>query len=63
LPPHDGGRRIHAAASIRDCDMVTLGTMSTFEAEEGIELSLSILEGRRSNVELQFTRSKKALLA
>jgi len=49
--------------SIRDCDMVTIGTMSTFEAEECIELSLSILERRASGVELQSTRSKKALMA
>lgn len=48
--------------SIRDCDMVTLGTMSTYEAEECIELSLSILEQRKAAVELQTTRSKKSLV-
>lgn len=47
--------------TIRDCDMVTLGTMSTYEAEEGIELSLACLERRRAEVELQATRSKRSL--
>jgi len=49
--------------TIRDCDMVTIGTMSTYEAEEAIELSLAFLEGRKSNVELQTTRSKRSLLS
>lgn len=49
--------------TLRDCDMVTIGTMSTYEAEESIELSLSILEGRKADVELQSTRSKKSLAA
>jgi hypothetical protein len=43
--------------------MVTIGTMSKYEAEEVIELSLAILEKRRADVELQTTRSKKALVA
>jgi hypothetical protein len=47
--------------TIRDCDMVTIGTMSTYEAEEAIELSLAQLEKRDASVELQFTRSKKTL--
>jgi hypothetical protein len=41
--------------------MVTIGTMSTYEAEEAIELSLALLEKRDASVELQFTRSKKTL--
>ena len=47
--------------TIRDQDMVTVGTMSPREAEECIELSLSILERRTSGVELQETRSKKTV--
>jgi hypothetical protein len=47
--------------TIRPCDMVTLGTMSTYEAEESIELSLAILEGRKAEVQLQTTRSKASL--
>jgi hypothetical protein len=48
--------------TIRDCDMVTIGTMSTYEAEEVIELSLACLEGRKADVELQYTRSKANLV-
>lgn len=44
--------------TIRDQDMVTVGTMSPDEAKECIELSLSILERRQSDVVLQETRSK-----
>ena len=49
--------------TIRDCDMVTAGCMSTYEAEEVIELSLANLERRTADVALQFTRSKKSLMA
>jgi hypothetical protein len=49
--------------TIRDCDMVTIGTMSSYEAEEVIEHSLACLEKRKAEVELQVTRSKKSLLA
>jgi hypothetical protein len=49
--------------TIRDQDMVTVGTMTPREAEECIEMSLSILELRRSRVELQETRSKGTLKA
>jgi len=48
--------------TIRECDMVTIGTMSTYEAEEVIEISLACLEGRSPNLDLQFTRSKKTLV-
>jgi len=48
--------------TLRDCDMVTIGTMSTYEAEEVIELSRAILENRKAEVELQFTRSKQGLV-
>jgi hypothetical protein len=44
--------------SLRDQDMVAVGTMTPKEAEELIEMSLSILERRKSNVQLQETRSK-----
>jgi hypothetical protein len=44
--------------SIRDCDMVAVGTMSTYEAEEIIEISRACLENREPEVELQYTRSK-----
>ena len=47
--------------TIRDRDMVAVGTMSPYEAEEDIELSLAILERRRPDVELQYTRSKLTL--
>ncbi|MHB9130936.1 MAG: aldo-keto reductase family protein [Armatimonadota bacterium] len=48
-------------STIRDCDMVTVGTMSPYEAEEVIEISLALLERREADVDLQFTRSKKSL--
>jgi hypothetical protein len=48
--------------TLRDCDLVTIGTMTTCEAEEVIEMSLAILEQRQAGVELQFTRSKRAVV-
>ncbi|HLK61451.1 MAG TPA: hypothetical protein VKU00_33185 [Chthonomonadaceae bacterium] len=51
-----------AWSTLRDCDMVTIGTLSTYEAEEVIELSRALLERRQSSVELQFTRSKSSLV-
>jgi hypothetical protein len=48
--------------TIRDCDMVTIGTMTPYEAEEVIEISLAHLEHRQADVELQTTRSKKSLI-
>jgi hypothetical protein len=50
-----------AWSTIRDIDMVCVGTMSDYEAEEVIELSLSVLEHRAPCVELQKTRSKKSM--
>lgn len=50
-----------AWSTIRDIDMVTIGTMSPYEAEEDIELSLALLEKRDAGVELQATRSKSTL--
>ena len=49
-------------STIRKCDMVCVGAMSVYEAEEDIELSLACLEKRKANVELQFTRSKQSLM-
>ena len=49
--------------AIRDCDMVTVGTVAPEEAAELIELSLSILEKKPSSAELQRTRSKATVLA
>jgi hypothetical protein len=47
--------------TLRDCDLVSVGTMSAYEAEEDIELSLACLERRSAEVELQATRSKRVL--
>ncbi len=47
--------------TIRDQDMVAVGSMTPREAEELIELSRGILERRTPEVELQRTRSKKSL--
>lgn len=49
--------------SIRDQDMITAGTMTPKEAEELIEISLSVLDRRASNVQLQKTRSKQTITA
>ncbi len=48
--------------TIRDCDMVTVGTMAPEEAQELVDLSLEILANRLSTQELQATRSKATLL-
>lgn len=48
--------------TIRDCDMVTVGTMAPEEAEELVDLSLAILERRAPAADLQRTRSKATLL-
>jgi hypothetical protein len=48
--------------AIRDCDMVTVGTMTPDEAKELIELSLSILSRREAPLQLQESRSKAAVL-
>ena len=48
-------------ATIRDQDMVAVGTMTPDEAKEVIDISLSILERRQPGVELQKTRSKETI--
>jgi hypothetical protein len=47
--------------TIRDQDMVTIGTTTPDEAREVIELSLDLLERRLPEYELQKTRSKESL--
>ena len=48
--------------TIRDQDMVTVGTTTPDEAQECIELSLDFLSRRLPDNQLQFTRSKKTLV-
>ena len=51
-----------AWSTIRDEDMVTVGTMSPKEANEVIEISMNILEKRKSmQIPLQETRSKSSV--
>jgi hypothetical protein len=47
--------------TIRPQDMVTVGTMTSKEAAEVIELSLSILDQRQADITLQETRSKASI--
>jgi hypothetical protein len=47
--------------TIRDQDMVTIGTTTPEEAREVIEISLDLLERRIPGQELQRTRSKQSL--
>jgi len=49
--------------TIRPQDMVTVGCMTPDEAKEVIELSLSIIERRQADLELQETRSKATVKA
>ena len=64
IKPLAGGRLPPATGlpfvwnTIRDRDLVALGTLSAYEAEESIELSLACLERRLPQVPLQVTRSK-----
>jgi len=56
LRPYQG--LVFAWNTLRDIDMVTVGTMSPREAAECVELSLNILEKRIVSQNLQETRSK-----
>jgi hypothetical protein len=47
--------------TLRDQDMVTIGTMTPREAEECIDHSLNILENRKTGILLQETRSKASV--
>ena len=46
-------------ATIRDCDMVTVGCFNEREAEEDIEISLAALEHRRANLVKRDSPKKK----
>jgi hypothetical protein len=48
-------------STIRDQDMVCVGTATPDEAREIIDLSLSILDRRTPTIELQRTRSKASV--
>lgn len=48
-------------STIRDRDMVCIGTSTPYEAQEVVEFSLSVLQHRVPRVELQETRSKSSL--
>ena len=47
--------------TLRECDLVTVGTMSQYEAAEVVEISRACLENREPDLSLQFTRSKAHL--
>ena len=48
-------------ATLRDQDMVCVGTLTSDEARELIDISLSLLERRSPTVQLQRTRSKESV--
>jgi len=48
-------------STLRDCDMVTIGTTTPDEAREDIDISLDLLANRIPDNELQATRSKKSV--
>jgi hypothetical protein len=48
-------------STIRECDMVTIGTTTPAEAREVVEISLDLLDRRMPEYELQRTRSKSSL--
>jgi hypothetical protein len=47
--------------TIRDQDMVTVGSMTPYEARENIEISMSFLERRSPDIQLQISRSKASI--
>jgi len=49
-------------ATLREQDMVTVGTLTADEAREVVDISLSQLSNRRCDVELQETRSKQSIV-
>ena len=67
IKPLAGGRLLPPVGlafvwnTIRDRDMVTLGTTTPDEAKESIDLSLDYLDRRLPDHELQKTRSKRTL--
>ena len=50
-----------AWATLREQDMVCIGTMTADEAREVVDISMSILEGRGPEGQLQETRSKQSI--
>jgi hypothetical protein len=48
-------------STLRDGDLVTVGTLTPDEAKECIEISRASLERRRADRQLQTTRSKQTL--
>ena len=50
-------------ATIRDIDMVTVGTATPDEAREAIDISRSILQRTATQIELQKTRSKQTVVS
>lgn len=50
-------------STLRDCDLVTIGTVYPAEAAECIEISRACLERRQADRKLQYTRSKQTLEA
>jgi len=60
LMPHVGLPFVWS--TLRDCDLVTVGTVTPDEAREVIEISLATLQRRPADVELQMTRSKQTLI-
>lgn len=50
-----------AWATLREQDMVCIGTMTADEAREVVDISLSLLEGRGPEGQLQKTRSKQSI--
>ena len=48
-------------STLRDIDMVCIGTSSPDEAEEAVEISMSIFERRVPDMDLQETRSKASM--
>jgi hypothetical protein len=48
-------------STIRECDMVTIGTTTPAEAREAVEISMDLLDRRMPEYELQRTRSKSSL--
>jgi hypothetical protein len=50
-------------STLRDIDLVTVGTVTPEEAKECIEISRAALERRQADRQLQYTRSKQTLTA
>jgi len=70
IKPLAGGRILPTTGlsfvynSIKPIDMVCIGTMSTYEAEDDIRIARELLErGSAERRELQYSRSKKPLVA